>query len=108
MDARVVDDLEAAEELYLLPAMQALPQRGRHFAQRLPGSKVQRRKNVGNEGKTHQKLSETGSLVVQLCILILETSFIALSGIQELKPTATTEIPRDNRLRTLQPPESSF
>lgn len=85
MDAWVVDDLEAAEQLYLLPAMQALPQCSRHFAQRLPGSKVQARKNVGSEGKRHHKLSETGSLVVQLCILILETSLIPLSGVQEFK-----------------------
>lgn len=114
MDARVVDDLEAAEQLYLLPAMQALPQRSRHFAQRLPRSKVQTRENVGNGGKTHHILSETGSLVVQLCILILDSIFDSIcrnTGIKKKKQTkkpATTEISRDNGLRILQPPESSF
>lgn len=37
VDPGVVDDLEAAEQLDLLPAVQALPQRRRHLAQRLPG-----------------------------------------------------------------------
>lgn len=42
MDAGVVDDLEAAEQLDLLPAMQALPQRRCHLAQGLSESKGQR------------------------------------------------------------------
>lgn len=44
MDAGVVDDLEAAEQLYLLPAMQALPQRRCHLTQGLSESKGQRGK----------------------------------------------------------------
>ena len=47
MDARVIDNLEATEDLNLLPAVQALPQRCCHLAQSLP---EERRKKMGGMG----------------------------------------------------------
>ena len=55
MDARVIDNLEATEDLNLLPAVQTLPQCCCHLAQSLP---EERRKKM--EGWAGPKPQEKG------------------------------------------------
>lgn len=47
VDARVIDNLEATEDLNLLPAVQALPQCCRHLAQSLPKDRWKRIAGMG-------------------------------------------------------------
>ena len=47
MDARVIDNLEATEDLNLLPAVQTLPQCCCHLAQSLPEKKENGRHGLG-------------------------------------------------------------
>jgi hypothetical protein len=50
VDARVIDNLEATEDLNLLPAVQALPQCCRHLTQCLPEDKQKKTADMDGVG----------------------------------------------------------